>query len=353
MKVTLIPGRELSPDVFDCWRKLQRSNVDLANPYFCPEFTGIVASVRPDVEVAVMEEAGSKVAFLPFQRGPGSLGAPVGGILSDYQGLICAREFSLDPSELVRQSGLIALDFDHLLVSQRSFSAFHSDLELSPQLDLSRGYESYLKQQKSARSIEARTKAIERTFGELRYVAHDACPAALQKILAWKSQQYLRTGRRDLFAESWIRATVERVHAMQTEGFSGMLSLLYFGDQLAAGHLSMRAGPICHYWFPAYDRKFAKYSPGLILLLKTAAHASSSGVHILDLGKGLADYKQRFMNASVPLASGSVELMSWRSVKRWMRGTLRSLMVRASLDQPLRYVVSAARQLRLSALQGR
>src|SRR5262249_28846869 len=167
--------------------------------------------------------------------------------------------------------------------------------------------------------------------------------AALQKILAWKSQQYIRTGNGDVFALSWIRATVERIHGMQTEGFSGMLSLLYLGDQLAAGHLSMRSGSICHYWFPAYDREMAKYSPGLILLLKTAQHAPSIGVHTLDLGKGLAEYKERLMNASVPLASGSVEVPSWLSFRRSLIRKLRAFVTASPLAGPTRQIVRLAR----------
>ena len=344
LKVTLIPGRELGPDLVDRWRELQRSNPELASPYFCPEFTEIIAAVRDDVEVAIIEETGNIAAFFPFQRGRDGVGVPVGGLLSDYQGLICGPEFLLDPRTLVRHCGLVAWDFDHLLASQESFIPFHSNIEPSPQIDLSQGHEAYLQQRLSSRSLQASIRGIQRYFGPLHFVGHDANLAALQNILVWKSQQYCRTGVTDLFSKSWIRTAVERVHAMQTEGLSGTLSLLYAGDRLAAGHLTMRAGSIWHFWFPAYNQDMAKYSPGIILTLKMAEYAPSIGVQTIDFGKGINERKRRFMNASVPIASGSVALPSWRSIRRGTRQQLRSLFVKSPLDKPARAMLRALRQ---------
>jgi CelD/BcsL family acetyltransferase involved in cellulose biosynthesis len=137
MKVTLVPGRELGSDLVGAWAQIRQTNPTLASPYFHPEFTRVIAAVRDDVEVAVIEEGGRVVAFFPFQRGNKSVGTPVGGIISDYQGLICAPDFTCDPRELMQQCRLAAWNFDHLLTSQSSFTAFHHDTELSPQLDLS------------------------------------------------------------------------------------------------------------------------------------------------------------------------------------------------------------------------
>jgi CelD/BcsL family acetyltransferase involved in cellulose biosynthesis len=125
-----------------------------------------------------------------------------------------------------------------------------------------------------------------------------------------------------------------------------MLSLLYAGERLVAGHFGMRGRSVWHYWFPAYDPEVAKYSPGLILLLKMAEHAPSLGVRTIDLGKGMSLYKQRLMNASVLLASGSVELPSWRSIRRQMQRNLRSLLAKSPLGEPVRNALNSLRELR-------
>src|SRR5207247_1307462 len=125
------------------WRVVQKSNPALANPYFSPEFTAAVAAVRNDVEVAVLVGATGAVGFLPYERGLRDVGTPVGGILSDYHGLISSPSLKFEPLDLLKSCRLAAWDFDHLLASQECFRPFHHHREPSPQIDVSRGYTAY------------------------------------------------------------------------------------------------------------------------------------------------------------------------------------------------------------------
>ena len=348
MKVTVIPGRELGHDLLLRWAELQQSNPALASPHFSPEFTLAVAMARKDVEVAVIEDGNAITAFFPFQRN-GRVGTPVGGLLSDFQGLVCRPEFSLNAAELVKTCGLVAFDFDHLLASQTFFAPYHRHVERSPQLDVSNGYEAYVAERRAAGSEQIKKcgnlmRRLEREFGSLRFVDHAADARVLKKVLSWKSQQYLEGGKNDLFALDWFRDIVERIHATQAGTFRGMLSLLYVGERLIAGHMGMRTPTVWHYWFPAYDPACAKYSPGLVLLLKMTEHAANDGVHLLDLGKGMTLYKERLMNASVPLASGSVELPSWLSFRRGARRKLRKLAINSPFAGPARQFVRWTRR---------
>jgi len=356
MKIVLVPGRELGPDLVRAWVKIQQANPDLASPYFHPEFTRVIAAVREDVDVAVVEDGGRVAAFFPFRRVDGCVGAPVGDIVSDYHGLICAQDFTCDPRELIKHCRLAVWSFDHLVASQSSFKAFHHSIGQSPQLDLSKGYESYASERRAAGSEQIKKcsnlmRRIEREVGPLRLVLQSAADAPLKQTLAWKSRQYVESGNADLFAVPWVRAAVERFQAAQVEGFAGMLSLLYAGERLLAGHFGMRGRSVWHYWFPAHDPEMAKYSPGLILLLKMAQHAVLLGVRTIDLGKGMSLYKQRLMNASVPLASGSVELPSWRSIRRNTQRNLRSLLAKSPLREPVRGALNSLRQLRQRVLR--
>jgi CelD/BcsL family acetyltransferase involved in cellulose biosynthesis len=355
MKVTLVPGRELSADLIHAWAELQQKNPDLAGPFFHPEFTRIIASVRNDVEVAVVEDGGKVVALFPFQRGPGSIGQPVGGIISDYQGIICAQDFLWDSRELLKACGLIAWDFDHVVASQALFAASNRFHEPSPQIDLRHGFDAYVKERRAAGSEQIKKCAsamrrLGREVGPLRFVPHEANGALLQETLAWKSQQYLATGEPDLFKNLWVRRTLELIHASQSSEWAGMLSLLYAGERPVAGHFGIRGGAVWHYWFPAYNREMAVYSPGLVLLLKIAEHAPGIGVRTVDLGKGMSLYKKRLMNASVLLASGSVERRSVLALRRTAERKLRSLLANLALPEPVREVLSSLRGLREKAL---
>src|SRR5690349_9555653 len=123
-RIGVIPGSAINRALSVQWRALQQSNPALASPCFAPEFTEAVAVARNDVEIGVIEEDGKLAAIFPFQRKAGGRGIPVGGIVSDYQGLICRPGFSFDPRELLKACRLISWDFDRLLATQQPFKPF-------------------------------------------------------------------------------------------------------------------------------------------------------------------------------------------------------------------------------------
>jgi CelD/BcsL family acetyltransferase involved in cellulose biosynthesis len=342
MKVSLIAGQELNGELFRKWEKLRRGNPELNSPYFYAEFSGVVAAARKDTEIAVIECDGEVSAFLPFHRA-GRVGKPVGSILSDFQGLICAPEFSIGRKELLRGCRLDAYDFDHLVLSQARLGSYQLVAEASPQIDLSQGYDAYVRERRAAGSEQIKKcenlmRRIEKEVGPLRFVAHSDDRSDFNTVIGWKSRQYLETGVADLFELNWFRQVVEGIHQTQTDAFGGRLSLLYAGDKLVAGHMGMRAGPVWHYWFPAYDPAYARYSPGLILLLKLAQHAAEQGVRIIDLGKGMNPYKIRLMNSSVTLVVGAAELPSLLRFRRACDRGLRRWVKETGLAKPIRAI---------------
>ena len=131
MKVTSVRGLDLGADLIGAWRALQNANPALRGPYFCPEFTRIAAEARLPVEVAVIEEDGQVVGFFPFQRN-GKSGGPVGGILSDFQGVVCRSEYAVAPERFVRACRLATWDFDHLLDPEHRFARYCRSTERSP-----------------------------------------------------------------------------------------------------------------------------------------------------------------------------------------------------------------------------
>jgi len=343
MDVHVIPGRDLDHDLVRTWTELQGTNAQLESPYFAPEFTQAVASVRGDVEVAVVEEAGRIVAFLPFQRRRGSLGVPVGGVLSDYQGLICAPEFACDPRELIRRSRLVAWDFDHLIVSQGCFAKFHQSRHSSPIMDLSKGFAAYESGCGALKRVRQMVRRIEREVGPLRFVARSVSTAEFQQTLVWKSRQYVRSGKADILVPGWPRALIERLRDAGAAGCAGVLSVLYAGERLVAGHFGLRSRSVWHYWLPAYDEAMARYSPGLILLMRMAEQAPSLGLRAIDLGAGTSAYKERFMTGSVAMATGSVELLSLLSLGRAARRRLKAFVASSPLAPPARRLVRRMR----------
>ena len=324
MKVTVIAGSELTPELVGRWRRIQESDTELASPYFCPDFTQAVAAVRRDVFVGVMENAGVAVGFFPFQRGRMGVGNPVGGAVSDFHGVIALPEVSWDVPGLLRACRLATFEFTHLLASQQPFRPYHAAAAGSHFMDLSEGFDSYAARLREARShvlkdVRAKCRKLQQ-LGEVRFVPHTGDTRVLRALLAWKSSQYQRSGLVNVFSFDWTVALLERIHATQHEHFGGMLSALYVNDELVAAHMGMRSRCVWNWWFPRHDERFAKMSPGILLRVYAAETAEGLGIRRIDLGLGdESTYKPRLATGSIPLADGRVELRSLVTAARRLR----------------------------------
>ena len=211
--------------------------------------------------------------------------------------------------------GYHVFEFDHLLANQKPFRVYDGAWGDSPVIDLSDGfptYEGWLRgrSQSLVRSIERRIRKFERELGPLRFVCSSEDAAILRCVLEWKSQQFRRTGKADLFRLRWGTEVLERILATREPDFAGVLSVRYAGDDPIAAHFGMRSGSVLHWWFPSFDPAFGRYSPGTLLLWKLAKESDSGETRRIDLGKGDEPYKARFANERVSLAEGRVELPS-------------------------------------------
>lgn len=327
MRLHLVSPSQLSPADLNHWLSLHRSGPDFKSPYFHPKFTQTVGEVRDDTEVAILEDPQKPLGFFPFQRERLGFGKPVGGSLSDHHGAIVPDQLTWSADWLIRSAGLKAWDFDHLIFGQPAFAPYHHSVSESPLMDLKGGFDQYLlarRRQGGQRIGQTLRKArkAERECGSVKFVPHTDDDKVFDWVIELKRQQCRSTGVVDFFGWGWPLELVKRISQLRAEGFAGILSALYINDVLAAAHLGMHSQEVLHWWFPVYSTRFAKYSPGGILLLKTAEHFSQHGIKTIDLGKGDDPYKRSFMTHSIPLAEGSVELESmWTSGRRWQRLT--------------------------------
>lgn len=358
MKISTISPRELDANAIARWRALQRDNPSLASPYFAPEFTLAVASVRDDVRVAVLEEGVEIVGYFPFQRGRWRSCRPVGGLLSDHHGVIAAQGTSWSWRDLLRAARLSCFRFDHLVASQATSEVEALRNCASPGLDLSRGFSRYraARLQRGSRRVaelDRKARKLEREVGPVRFEVY-AGADVLPRVLAWKSEQCQRTGVLDYFSSlPWTRALVERILQVREPGFAGALSALYAGDTLVAAHMGMHSDRVWHWWFPTYDHDYGKYSPGALLLMRLAETAAAGGITTLDLGKGEDGYKESFADTSIPLAEGFVGRRSPLNAVRGASMRAQRRVRESSSFKRLRPALRRVRQLReVQALRG-
>lgn len=317
MKISVIDVRDLDTSLTQRWKHIQRNDDALRSPYYCPEFTQLVAGAGREVRIAIIENDGVVTGFFPHEKDTWGRLMPVGGPLNDYHGLIGSPSLRLDARSLLKVCDAIYFGFNHLPLTQTVFSPYVRFNSVSPVLDLQGGWENYVERLAAVQnvrspgilsSLKKSSKRIERDVGPLRFEIHESSPHVLEFLMRLKFEQRARTlGQlHDPFSVPWIRKLL--VDCLDTQGadFSGYQCALYAGEKLVSSYFGIRAARTLHSWFLVYDLAFSYYQPGLILLGKLAEQGHQDGLDLIDLGRGTQDYKMRFNTHVVPLGEGAV-----------------------------------------------
>jgi CelD/BcsL family acetyltransferase involved in cellulose biosynthesis len=270
-----------------------------------------VAHARPDVKIAVIEHGGVATGFFPFQERDREHGEPVAYGISDMQGLICSRDLKIDLRRMLADCGLRSWRFDQLIDGHGDFLRYSWVRDASPYIDISTGFERYriARHRAGSRLIDQalrKERKLQREHGELRFEFHDTTCSAFDAMVRWKSEQRKRTHSRNVLDDAWVRDVLRRLVGFDSENFGGVLSALYVKDELAAVHFGIRTAAVLHWWFPAYNLGFDRYSPGLVLLVALIRESAARGIQRIDLGKGLERYKYSMMTGITPVAEGGV-----------------------------------------------
>lgn len=265
-------------------------------------------------------------AFLPLQQASGLRGIariyePVGGVMTDYFGIIAAEGIVIDIAAcLAATRGQVnAIWFSHLDETQAKFG-LHGQ-EPRPGLRTSLGtqtgeYWSNLKKQK--KSLVYDTGRMEKKLGnEIGPLTFEWSSQSPEQDITWlieeKKKQYLRTGKSNapLFSQHNINL-IRGLLQVQEDTCHGLLSVLRSGDRIIAAHFGLRCGDMLHIWFPVYDPELSGYSPGRVLFKHLFEAAPAAGVHMLDWGEGEAMYKQNFATESHLFFRGLWYVPGWR-----------------------------------------
>jgi len=330
----------LDPAEVSAWEELCTSVDGLASPFFSPHFSRAMAAVRRHVFVCIIRRNAKPVAFLPFEfrnRGYYLLRAAerVGAEMSDYFGVVARPEIRLSPTTLLRLAGISAIEFTHLDESQVRYGLTGERPETGLVVRLRSGVSPWGEICRRERKFIADTERLERQLvgaeGPLRFVPEETGTDALERLMHWKGQQYVKTGRPNLFLARWRKELLHELSRTQMESCTGVLSSLYAGDHWLASHFGLRSRTVLHYWFPVYNPDFSRYSPGRLLEKYLLEYAASRGIEMFDLGAGDSSSKRKIANA---------EHSYYRSV--WYARDVRGFVGRA--------VHSAA--WRVAALQG-
>lgn len=309
--VHVIQPRDLGPAEIASWHRMQKATPSLADPFLTPEYAMAVGRFRPQSRVGVLMDGQCVVGYFPFEVRRLGVGVPISGWLSACQGVIHEPGAQWDTSELLRGCGLSAWRFDNLIADQAASEPYHADIAPAPAIDLTGGFDTYYAQLRAraprfCRETERKARKLGREVGELRLEHDSRNPSLLSMLIGWKSDQYQRTDHVDRFAFPWVPSLLHALLATRSDHLSGMLSVLYAGDEPVSIQFGLRAGETLVGWFSGYDHRFGKYSPGLLQTRMMTEALCTLGIDTMHMGKGAKHSAQVFKNYDILVAEGIV-----------------------------------------------
>lgn len=302
---------ELSPAERALWAQFRAANPALYSPYFDLRYIEAAARVAPGAAVAVIRRHREVAAFLPFQRRGGLL-QPLAAPLTDYHGLIAPAGAEIDLRQVVEQLGARRFRFNGLMdgAADGGEGAVSRPAMIA---DLSEGYDAYLEGRKAAgqwsavrdkqRCLRQLTKAHGRAT-----LTWSRDPEVLRTLMDGKRDQMRRTGQHDVFSTPWTRELLEALLAIEAPDFGLRVAALEVDGRQIAAEVGLLSGETYHFWFPIYDRDFARFSPGALLSFETLKALAEQGVRHADFGPGAESYKKLFADPGPEVLEGDIHI---------------------------------------------
>lgn len=311
LQAEVVRPEELTSTELAVWREMRKATQAYSSPLLSPEFAQSVGRIRPDTAIAVYRRRAAIVGFLAHHRRPGGLARPIGAPWSDYHGLVSSPGAAIDGVQALVAAGLKAFRFTNLIDP-------HGLFEGAP-LDSGRAYliahdgdgDAYWERLRSAspkrfKNLRRLEHKLERDLGEITLCAPDHDPAAFEALIAWKRDQFVRTGSHDLLHPGWSRSMMQSLFEAREGGLEGLLLMMRVAGRPAAAHFGVRLGPHFHPWIAAFDPTLAAYSPGQIFMGRAIRAMGGLGLTAYDLSSGYPHYKRPYASDIVEVGAGAL-----------------------------------------------
>ncbi|MBP2227755.1 CelD/BcsL family acetyltransferase involved in cellulose biosynthesis [Azospirillum agricola] len=171
-----------------------------------------------------------------------------------------------------------------------------SPQDMSYQAPLNGGYDDFLKRRSHGLMADSRAKQrrLSRQGAVEFRIVRDPAEARplVEAMIAQKSRRYRDTGAEDIFRNPACAAFYHALAADCGEGGRGHVCALTVDGEPVAVHVGMVAGDRFYWLMPAFDGdRFARFSPGRLLLLNLIRWACDRKLAVFDFTIGGERYK--------------------------------------------------------------
>lgn len=317
---------ELSPGDLAAWRSFCAMTPDFQNPLLGPDFALLMDKARDDARVAVFRRGGETIGFLAFHRRPSGFARPMGAAFGDYHGIVSPPEERFDARDALAAAKISAFRFAGLIDPHGLFGGA-GDASCPGYVLTAETPDAYAERLREAnpkffKNVRRLQNKLEREWGELTLTPGDTSQEAFDQLMAWKRDQFRRTGCHDVFGPAWASQLFQTVFEMRDGKLQGAMTTLRAGGRLVAGHFGPRLGKVWHGWVSAMDPDASSCGPGQVMMLMVPEIMQGLGLATYDMGRGHDHYK-------APFASQVRQAYEGLAVSRSLAGLAASSLERA------------------------
>jgi len=309
LNIDVVRPQDLSPADVAAWEDLQAADPTFDSPYLSPHWAIAVERAQStqgmSVKVAIVRENGRPVGFMPV-RVCGMTAMPAGAPMCDYQALVCDAGLKVDVRQIIAALGVSRFDFSAALAAHPPLAAHIRGRGQSFVAQLPNGYEAFTADKSIFKDLGRRRRKAEREVGSVTFTAFSRSQADLDKLIAWKRDQYKATNQTDIFEARWPTRLLNDLFQGRDPNFGGTLFTLHLGDRLAAVQFNLRGRQTVHCWIIAHDAEFEPYSPGILLFQDILRWMDATPYSVLDFGPGDYRFKRQLSTATIEVGHGFV-----------------------------------------------
>ena len=316
VRASVIRPGELGHSELAQWREFQDADLELQNPFLSAGFARAVDVVSDRARVAVIEDMHAIVGFLPFELRSRGVATSIGRRVNTRQGFVPKPGLHWTWAQLLAATQLDVLELGDLIGAQ-SDGRRSLETVAAPLIDTTLGWDAYLQRIKAHKHVKTtlyKERKLRREFDDVTFESGPAKDCAqLRQLIAWKSQQYRRSGWPDIFARRGVTDLLDVLVSEPQDGLRAVGSSLLIDGRLVATDLSLTSDTVFAGWFAAHDPELGRSSPGAIRTLRTVEAAFDLGVLCVDLSRGDEGYKDTLKTADGDVATGYVARRSSRA----------------------------------------
>ncbi|MBL4871041.1 MAG: GNAT family N-acetyltransferase [Robiginitomaculum sp.] len=301
---------DLSSATWDDLHGLRANQEAYKSGFLDPDFARLIAKVRRDVSITFAEDKSGLLAYWPMHIGMGKWARAVGFPFADQNGPIVRSGETIDIPEYLHCSNIAGFKTSGLILEDQARIS-PIIIEHTNVTNLEMGLGPFIEEQTSLypkffKKIARLGRKLEKEHSEAVFTFDDKCGETFHQLIAMKREQYARTKLHDVLRPIWVNKMLDMLRHGECENINTILSTLRVDGRLVAAEFNMQSGDLLHGWLTAYNPKFSKYSPGLLLTQHIIKAMPQYGFTLYDSGSGNSHYKKYFTNQLTPLGKGPI-----------------------------------------------